>query len=240
MFMYLKFDTFVKKIKAMETKYLLIKQLIDKVAEYEKGLSSSHDMSLEGFTNFIAHPNQSKVLAKRNLSGNLEFGIQEKGKKQETSIAILVTFIYRYAKLYAKKVLQQSSISTLDDFSYLIMLLTHESLTKKGLIQKNVHEKTSGMEIIKRLIKQKLICQFADTIDKRSQRVAITNEGKAAIFSILHKLEDVSTIMTGNLNELEKNSLHNILKKLDHFHFDIFLHDRQLSLTEIINARITV
>lgn len=222
----------------METKYLLIKQLIDKVADYEKVLSSSDEMTMEGFSNFINHPNDSSFLKKRNLSGKLELEVQEKGNKQETTIAILVTFIYRYAKLYSKKILQNSPISTLDDFSYVIMLLTHESLSKTELIQKNVHEKTTGMEIIKRLIKQGLIRQFDDEVDKRSQRVAITEEGKRAIFSILHKLEDVSTIMTGNLTELEKNSLNTILKKLDHFHFDIFMNDKNKSLPEIIENKI--
>lgn len=222
----------------METKYLLIKQLIDKVADYEKVLSSSDEMTMEGFSNFINHPNDSSFLKKRNLSGKLELEVQEKGNKKETTIAILVTFIYRYAKLYSKKILQDSPISTLDDFSYVIMLLTHESLSKTELIQKNVHEKTTGMEIIKRLIKQGLIRQFDDEVDKRSQRVAITEEGKRAIFSILHKLEDVSTIMTGNLTELEKNSLNTILKKLDHFHFDIFMNDKNKSLPEIIENKI--
>lgn len=222
----------------METKYLLIKQLIDKVAEYEKVVSTSEDMSLEGFSHFISHPNDPSFLQTRKFTGSLELEVQERGNKQETTIAILVTFIYRYAKLYAKKVLQDSSISTLDDFSYLILLLTHESLSKTELIQKNVHEKTTGMEIIKRLIKQNLIYQFDDTVDKRSQRVAITQEGKTAIFSILHRLEDVSTIMTGNLTELEKNSLTSILKKLDHFHFDIFLNDRNKTLPEIIETKI--
>ena len=221
----------------MEAKYILIKQLIDEVAEYEK-VSSTDEMNLEGFTNFISHTHDTSNFRKRILSGNQEFEIQERGNKQETSIAILVTFIYRYAKLYAKKVLHESCISTLDDFSYLILLMTHESLSKTELIQKNVHEKTSGMEIIKRLIKQKLIYQFDDKVDKRSQRVAITKEGKQAIFSILHKLEDVSTIMTGNLSEHEKSTLNVILKKLDHFHFDIFMHDRNKSLPEIIENKI--
>ena len=222
----------------METKYLLIKQLIDKVADYEKVLASADEMSLEGFSNFINHPKVTSYLQKRNLSGPLELEVQKRGNKQETTIAMLVTFIYRYAKLYAKKVLQDSSISTLDDFSYLIMLLTYESLSKSELIQKNVHEKTTGMEIIKRLIKQNLINQFDDEVDKRSQRVAITEEGKQAIFSILHRLEDVSTIMTGNLTELEKNSLNTILKKLDHFHFDIFINYRNKSLPEIIENKL--
>jgi len=222
----------------MEAKYLLIKQLIDKVAEYEMNLSSPDQMNLEGFSNFISHPADPAYSQKRKISGALEPELQEKGNKQETSIAILVTFIYRYAKLYAKKVLQDSTISTLDDFSYLILLLTHESLSKSELIQKNIHEKTTGMEILKRLINLKLIYQFDDVNDRRSQRVAITAEGRNAIFSILKKLEDVSTLMTGNLTELEKNSLNAILKKLDHFHFDIFMNDRNKSLPEILQTKL--
>ena len=68
--------------------------------------------------------------------------------------------------------------------------------------------------------------------------MAITEAGKKAIFSVLNKLEDVSTLMTGNLTEFEKNTLHNILKKLDHFHYDIFLHDKQKTLPEIIEIKI--
>lgn len=222
----------------MDPKYLLIKQLIDKVADYEQSLSSEHQFNLEGFANFLNAPIQNDSINFRKLGGNKEEGIQQQGQRKETRIAILVTFMYRYAKLYAKRVLADSEIHSLDDFSYLILLLTHESLSKTELIQKNVHEKTTGMEIIKRLIREGFIHQFNDSDDRRSQRVAITDKGKFAIFSILPKLEDVSTIITGNLNELEKNSLTAILKKLDGFHFDIFLNDKNKSLKEIINDRI--
>jgi DNA-binding MarR family transcriptional regulator len=222
----------------MDQKYHLIKQLIDKVAEYEMVLGSSAEMNLEGFTRFMLPPAESAFVERRKLSGPFAMDVQEKGNKQETTIAILVTFIYRYAKLYAKKVLHDSAISSLDDFSYVILLLTHESLSKTELIQKNVHEKTTGMEIIKRLIKQNLIHQFDDLDDKRSQRVAITPQGRAAIFSILHKLDDVSTLMTGTLSAMEKNNLNAILKKLDHFHFDIFIHDRHKTLPEIIGDKL--
>lgn len=222
----------------MDSKYLLIKQLIDNVAHYEAELSPGAAINMEGFLNFAQGNLQNDYLQKRNLAGNLELEVQERGNKQETTIAILVTFIYRYARLYAKKVLQNSAFSTLDEFSYTITLLTHVSLSKKELIQKNVHEKTTGMEIIKRLLKHGLIRQFNSEEDRRSQRVAITESGRSAVFSVLHKLEDVSTIMTGNLSATEKRTLTNILKKLDHFHFDIFVNEHDKSLPEIIQSKI--
>jgi hypothetical protein len=52
--------------------------------------------------------------------------------------------MYRYAKGYIKKALQESIIQTPDEFSFLITLMTFESLTKTELINKQVIEKTSG------------------------------------------------------------------------------------------------
>lgn len=45
--------------------------------------------------------------------------------------------------------------------------------------------------------------------------------------------------MTGNLSAKEKNTLGKILSKLDHFHYDIFMNDRNESLENIITKRVT-
>lgn len=220
----------------MDAKLSLIKDLIDKVAEYEdKG--NAAPMDLDHFALFLQHKGKESFNM-RELGGEMEMEVQERGKEQETQIAILVTFIYRYAKLYSKKILQDTPLSTLDDFSYLIVLLTHKSMSKTEMINKNVHEKTTGMEIIKRLLKNRLIMQFDDENDKRSQRVTITEAGRGVIFSILDKMEGLSKIMTGNLTAMEKNTLGKILTKLDHFHYDIFMNDRNESLENIIDKKV--
>lgn len=221
----------------LDNKYQIIKQLVDKLAEYESQHGSCNDLTLSSFTDFLANRVPEPALPMRRMGGPNEHEMQHQGQKKETSIAILVTFIYRYAKVYTRKVLNDSVISTMDDFSYLITLLTHDSLSKSELIQHQVHEKTTGMEILKRLQRQGLICQFDDTHDKRSQRVAITSQGRAAVFSVLHKLDGVTSLMTGNLNAQEKENLLAMLSKLDHFHYDIFSQDKSLSMDEIILRR---
>lgn len=226
-------------MQASEAKYQLIKDLIDRVRDYEDVLADGATMNLEGFLDFVRDPQAHRPLALRQTAGDLEKDLQREGEEQETQIAILVTFMNRYAKLYAKKVLQNSALSTLDDFSYLIVLLTHHSMTKTDLIHKNVHEKTTGMEILKRLLRHGFIRQFDDREDKRQQRVAITEAGRAAIFSVLARMGDVTRIITGNLTAMEKNSLGYLLKKLDHFHFDIFMNERQTALEEIIRKKMT-
>jgi len=224
----------------LDNKYQIIKQLVDKLAEYESVHGSCADLNLSSFTDFLVNRVPEPAMPMRRMGGPNEQAMQYQGQKKETSIAILVTFIYRYAKVYARKVLHDSVISTMDDFSYLITLITHDSLSKSELIQHQVHEKTTGMEILKRLQRQGLICQFDDANDRRSQRVAITPQGRAAVFSVLHKLDGVTTLMTGNLNPQEKESLFAMLSKLDHFHYDIFTHDKSLSMEEIIDRRLPV
>ena len=218
------------------SKYQLIKHLIDKVAQFEESVPAE-EMTMAAFVSYLNNIDQDGALPMRKLGGELEDNMQRAGNEQDMQIAILVTFMNRYAKLYAKKVLQNSPLSTADEFSYLIVLLTHSSLSKTELIHKNVHEKTTGMEILKRLLKQGYIRQFDDAEDKRTQRVAITEAGKGVLFSVLGQMGDVTKIVTGNLTPLEKNSLAYLLRKLDHFHFDIFMNERQTPLEEIIRKK---
>ena len=67
--------------------------------------------------------------------------------------------------------------------------MTYDSLNKGELIQKQVMEKTSGTEIINRLIKLGLIEQFDDETDKRSMRVKMTVLGRMEIVKILPQMQ---------------------------------------------------
>jgi DNA-binding MarR family transcriptional regulator len=112
--------------------------------------------------------------------------------------------------------------------------MTYDSLNKGELIQKQVMEKTSGTEIINRLIKLGLIEQFNDETDKRSMRVKMTVLGRMEIVKILPQMQKVSQIVTGTLSETEKNTLAYMLRKLEHFHNDIFTTKKDSELEELI------
>ena len=224
----------------MSNRYKVIKEFLDSFAEFEAATKDEAEITFKNFLIYSAAENRNKtVIDHREISGDLEPEVVNMGNKKEESIAILVTYLFRYAKLYVKKALAHSPLQSIDDFSYLIILLTHQSLSKSELINKNVHEKTTGTEIIKRLIKIGLISQTDDINDKRSQRVSITDMGKGIIFSILSEMGDVSKLMSGNLSEREKEVLIYLLKKLDKFHFEIFANDRSETLQSILLNRVT-
>jgi len=97
-------------------------------------------------------------------------------------------------------------------------------------------EKTSGTEVIRRLVKRGMIVETADQNDKRSIRVSITKTGRDEILKILPMMSKVTEIVVGNLSSEEINTLSYLLKKLDYFHNDIYINKRGLPLSDILSG----
>jgi DNA-binding MarR family transcriptional regulator len=222
----------------MKNKDLLL-QLIDLLDDFEQEYPEMESPGLDAFIGFVQVQrgqaptcNQSFI---RNVAGPLEEHVQNAGMNPETEITRLICMLYRYTRGYIKKGLLGSMIQTVDEFTFLIILLTHESLTKSELINKNAMESTSGTEVIRRLLRQGLIDQFDDPDDKRSRRVVITQKGRQEIFAVLPRVQMAAKIVAGTLAHSEKNTLIYLLRKLDYFHFPLFLDDKMAGLEDLSN-----
>ena len=193
-------------------------------------------MNTTDFLGFINSHHKFDSVKQSEISGKNEDWreMQAGDNGSNTDISILLVMMFRYAKGYIKKALKDSKIKTADDFSFMITLLTYDSMTKMELINLQVMEKTSGTEIINRLIKLGLVEQSQDEKDKRSVRIKLTDAGKKEIYSILPQMRLVSQIVTGNLSENEINTLAYTLRKLDHFHNDIFNNQKDKQLEELL------
>jgi DNA-binding MarR family transcriptional regulator len=171
---------------------------------------------------------EQEIPTARKLNGELPFeGNLNRQEPAEVEITRLIVFMYRYAKTYIKQALEGSELQTSDEFAYLASLVTRTGMGKSELIQLNIQEKTTGMEILKRLLSMELIFQYDNPEDKRSKCVAITDKGRAAFFSSVGKMQQVSMLVGGDLNEEEKKTLLFALRKLDHFHHEIFTEGKQ-------------
>lgn len=190
--------------------------------------------SMVDFTAFLQtkYPSTARV-ERRRMGGDQERWMDDTYHTNDDDIAILVVLLYRYAKNYIKKGLADSKIQTADEFAFLITLVTFESLTKSELIQKMVMEKTSGTEVIKRLVKNGLLREFADADDKRSVRVALSPLGRQELFAALPRMSQVTKLVSGNLNPGELKTLSYLLRRLDHVHNHLYMQFRQASLEEL-------
>lgn len=213
-------------------------ELVDLLYEFDSDYQEAKTYTVKEFIGFLNARVGIENITMRKIHGEAEPHIQTIRHDSNSDTAILITLMFRYAKSYIKKALQESPIQTADEFAFLITLITYDSLTKTELINKQVMEKTSGVEVIKRLLSQEMIREFADDQDKRSVRVAITTKGKKELEKILPEMAKVSKIVVGNLTKPEINTLTYLLKKLDFFHNDIFMNKRTLALDQILNESI--
>ena len=225
----------------MKTKNILI-EIIDQLENYENAcIANNSEISTSDFLEFLYLQDQlSENNSKRQaLSGGHDDWRLDTSMKAEmnTDISILVVLLYRYAKGYIKKALASSDLKNGDDFSFLITLMTHESLTKIELTKLLVMEKTSGNEIINRLVNHGFIEQMPDKDDRRSIRIRITDFGRSEVIKILPEMQLVSRIVTGNLNQNEIRTLSYLLRKLDDYHNDIFLNKKEFGLKEVLASQ---
>jgi DNA-binding MarR family transcriptional regulator len=172
-----------------------------------------------------------------NTSTTADFGIDSwQNFNRQTMAEMGVSYLgkmNRYVENYCRKTMPKTQVPSIDEFTYLILLLQFESLTKTELIHHNGHPITTGTEIIKRLLKKEFISQFDDATDKRSVRVKLTDAGRVALFSTASATKTISSLATGILSDQELISLVNTLRKLDEFHDRVFREGKQLEVEEL-------
>ncbi|MGD1841131.1 MAG: MarR family winged helix-turn-helix transcriptional regulator [Thermonemataceae bacterium] len=212
----------------------ILVEIIEQLYIFDADYQGESPYSIQDFVGYLNAQMGTNEITNREEKGKKEKHIQDVRRDSNSDISILITLMFRYAKTYIKKALQASCLQTVDEFAFLVKLMTFDSLTKTELINKQVMEKTSGVEVLKRLKGKKLIREFADKQDKRSVRVAVTDLGKKEINRVLANMATVSKIVVGNLSTAEINTLSYLLKKLDFYHNDIFMHKADLSLDEIL------
>ncbi len=216
-------------------RYDLLKQLVTQVEDFEKEGKVGNDLNLTDFAQFLSQKTQLMRNEPTRMHAPIVFDGGEIVSSENTELGSLVSLMYRYVKIYAKRAMENSPLNNVDDFTYLIILMSHGTMTKTELISHNVHEKTTGMEIIKRLIKLGFLEQTAAPTDGRSQIVNISAAGQQVLFPLLIEMKKVSTIANGNLTNDELKTLIGLLHKLETFHKDILNSERTVDLNTILS-----
>lgn len=129
-------------------------------------------------------------------------------------LAFKVMYLNKELKRQAKSVLSDSALSSLDEYSFLLHLDQQESFRKMELISLHNLEAPTGIEIIKRLLKNGLIAEFADPEDKRAKRIKITEPGRAELQQLQPQLQHIYEAFVAPLSIDEQIHLSGTLDKL--------------------------
>ncbi|WNJ15932.1 MarR family transcriptional regulator [Pontibacter sp. G13] len=208
--------------------YSLIEELVREVADFESTFGPEA-INLEDFLAWMGQKTANKPSVEIAEVSKMD----PPTMSRPSVITMLITYLFRYARHYIKKALEDTPLSKMDEFTYLAALNFQPSMKKSELIHGHIMELSSGVEVIKRMEKKGWVHSFPDPEDGRSTRVAITDMGKGAMFASMSALEQVANIVSGNLSEEELETLLPLLNKLNTFHKTIHDQDKKSDLAEI-------
>ncbi len=202
----------------MSTKYGIVKQLLDLLEKYED--ENTTELELHHFISWL----KQKETPKPNLDVT--------GQRIDDEIAALFCRMSRFSNSYAKTGLAKSPFLSTVDFGFAATVLFHKEIGKTELIKAMVYEKSSGMEIIKRLIKEGVLEQFDNPEDKRSKLLRATKGGQKLITGSFKDMAKISDVINARLSYQKQLQLLALLKELDAFHTKTYLKGYQ-NLEEI-------
>ena len=200
--------------------YKRVKLLIDLLEEYEE--TNKDEFNETKFASWIISKNSKKKLF--NSPDNID-----------GYIAMLIRFMGSYAHFYTKLLFKDSEIYSIEDYSLLITLVKNKQLSKMELMNLNLLEKSSGIEIIKRLLKYKLIIEVEGIKDKREKIISLTTKGKDLTMKFQKKLEKLSNHIVGDLSEEEKLKVLSILTRLNQYHKPYFENRNKKNILKTLN-----
>lgn len=201
----------------MKKNYDLIKDVICLVESFEMASPDKSNQSIDDFIGWIVRNNYNKSSIREP-----EWEGKENNRSPESVISTLLVHMNRYAKSYSKSAMLGSDFTTQEDFIFLINLRAFGKMTKMELIKKNVQEKSVGIQIINRLLKNGWVGQMDCEKDKRSTYLYITERGIEALDAIMSNVRVATKIVAGDLDYDEKMELIRLLNKLNQFHKNIY------------------
>ncbi|WP_338768878.1 MarR family winged helix-turn-helix transcriptional regulator [Bernardetia sp. ABR2-2B] len=215
--------------------YDILHELIDKAQEYETQTGQKLEKDdLAIFSEWLYVQTHSRV-SKSNTSEEIK--LEPTGETLDSIIGKFIGFMYRFAKFYTKKALEDSPLTTLDDFTYLGSIMLKEGSTKTEIIDYHIHEKTTGIEILKRLKRNGFITEKKSEKDKRSKSLFITEAGKGIFFAHVGRMQKIGELIVGDLEESEKRQLISLLNRLNDFHQPIYHENKKESFEMLLSFR---
>lgn len=207
--------------------YPLLHELLDLVERYEE-FRGNAEQSMSNFLRF----------ADQTLEQQTSYEEPKAGMRGHAylnaMIARDISFVYRYMRYFVRKAIKDTPLQTIDEYSYLITLMAKGEMTKTELNNYNVVEKTSGSEIIRRLLKGGLISQMRNLQDRRSLLLSITPKGREVVKELLPRMQQSSDLLLRDLSWDQKIFLHSLHEQLYESNHPLFLTERDTDLAKLV------
>ncbi len=179
--------------------YKILAELIEYLEQFEE------DKREGNLSDFILWIN-SKLFTENKTA--------EQSDHDELAIAFKVMYLNKGLKRDTKHILSGTELSSIDEYSFLLHLNYANSFRKMELVELHNMEAPTGIEIIKRLLRNGLISEYADNEDRRAKRIKITGKGASVIQDIAPQINSVFSAFTETMAVNDKVKLSGLLNML--------------------------
>lgn len=146
----------------------------------------------------------------------------------------LIGRIYQILEVYCRIALQElPDIRKLEDFYFLNSIEHLGESRKTDIISYNFAELSSGIDIISRLAKNKLISERIDPLDKRSKLIKTTEKGKKMVWKCYEVLLKASDITFWDVGQEDKKLCVQLLRSVEIKHSKLLNEMKTLPIGEI-------
>ena len=174
--------------------YNLLKTIVEQLELYEQ---ENKDFNSDNLASFVLWLN-------KKLDDTTPQQMEQTGIPLDGLLMAYISNLYKYVKHYAKKIFENTIITGIDDFVFLMTIRYQTNISKSELIQQHLLEISSGMEILKRLQKEGLVEEVENEGDKRKKSLQLTDKGSDILNNLMPELGKVATLASANLENAEK------------------------------------
>jgi DNA-binding MarR family transcriptional regulator len=202
-------------------KITIIRQLLNWLEEYEAEIGGVNRLTKGEFAQWLLKEPEGEEP-------------QEEEVYTDMYISSYLGYLQKFVTFYSRRIFRQSDIYSLDDYSFMVSLYPQNEMKKSELIQANAMEKSSGTEVIKRMLKRQQLEEFVHPEDRRAKMVALTEKGRNDLESVQLSMQRLTRLVGGNLEAGEKIQFLQLLKKLNFFHREVFEQMDEDNLKELL------
>lgn len=177
-----------------------------------------HNTQQADVSSFIAWAARERQVGTAIKIGAADLHANEKVEETDVSISILLSMLNKYAKAYSKTAMTGLPLSTPEEFGYMARLSSFHEMPKTELATSGMEGKTTGMEMVNRLMANGLIKEKINPGDKRSKLVHLTPKGRTILAECYIRMGKVAKFVSADLTKTEKQTLKKILLKLEAYH----------------------
>ncbi|MFC3199317.1 MarR family winged helix-turn-helix transcriptional regulator [Parapedobacter deserti] len=207
-----------------------MRPIVELISEWDTYVSSHDGVTVEEFCKYY--------LTKKSVGERRKAFAGMTPPDLDTTLAKLIGRVASMYSAYCKMALQEKPEIDLDSFYFLNAIYHKAESQKKEIIQFHFVERSTGMDILKRLLISGYITERADPVDKRAKLVSITKKGERTLHELYRLLFKPTVLMFHSIPEEEKKLLADILTPVEIKHGEILSKSKTQHLDEILKDEV--